>query len=345
MIDHRGNPAESLIPSDLLGVLHLRRFWRRHTAAINGESLRLEKNDLTRDRVLIDGLGVALEDTRQFLGNMPAPEEFERWILQKNGGTIDPVNVQRINDVVSGAGHAPEVQKRLSEVDAEPPVLTEDDLDHWDEHGYVIIRNAISCETAQAAEAAVWEHLGMTPDDPSSWYRKAIGKGIMTGLFYHPALNAARTSLRIRKTFAQLWDSNDLWVTTDRAGFNPPETSTFRFPGPRLHWDMNLTPPFEFDTLGILYLCDTPAEQGAFTCIPGFHKRLAEWLEGLPEGVDPREEVLNLPAKAIGANSGDLIIWHHALPHGSSPNRGTYPRIVQYINMYASYTIENKPWR
>ncbi|MGZ0787900.1 phytanoyl-CoA dioxygenase family protein [Pseudomonas saponiphila] len=36
----------------------------------------------------------------------------------------------------------------------------------------------------------------------------------------------------------------------------------------------------------------------------------------------------------MAAKAGDLIIWHHALPHGASPNRGTLPRMVQYINFY-----------
>ena len=328
-----------------MGVLHLRRFWTRQLAAIDGERLPPGNHELTWDRILLDGLGVALEDTRQYLGCKPTLEELERWILLKNGGDIDPIGIRRINDVVSGAEYAREVRQYLSAVDEIEPVLNNADFEFWDEHGYVILRGAISREQAGAAEEAVWKHLGMRRSDPSTWYGKKIGKGIMTELYYHTALNAARTSMRIRKAFAQLWDSHDLWVTTDRAGFNPPESEHFRFPGPALHWDMNLTPPFEFRTQGILYLCDTPAEQGAFTCIPGFHKRLASWLEELPEGSDPRRAVMDLDPMPIAANAGDLIIWHHALPHGSSPNSGAYPRIVQYVNMYVARPRERRPWR
>ena len=35
----------------------------------------------------------------------------------------------------------------------------------------------------------------------------------------------------------------------------------------------------------------------------------------------------------IAGDAGDLVLWHHALPHGSSPNRGTKPRVVQYITL------------
>jgi ectoine hydroxylase-related dioxygenase (phytanoyl-CoA dioxygenase family) len=40
------------------------------------------------------------------------------------------------------------------------------------------------------------------------------------------------------------------------------------------------------------------------------------------------------PVQSIAAKEGDLIIWHQALPHGNSPNRAGFPRLVQYLNMY-----------
>jgi hypothetical protein len=73
---------------------------------------------------------------------------------------------------------------------------------------------------------------------------------------------ATRLSARIHKAVAQLWGTSDLWLTVDRAGFNPPECEGWSFPGPRLHWDLDLVPPLRFSTQGILYLTDTAAEQG-----------------------------------------------------------------------------------
>ena len=84
----------------------------------------------------------------------------------------------------------------------------------------------------------------------------------------------------------------------------------------------------------ILYLTDTPPEQGALTLVPGFHRRLEQWLKQLDER-DPQQEDLHaLGSKSVGASAGDMIIWHQLLPHGSRPNLGSRPRIVQYINMY-----------
>ena len=54
----------------------------------------------------------------------------------------------------------------------------------------------------------------------------------------------------------------------------------------------------------------------------------------------PREQDLNaLGSKPLAANAGDFIIWHHALPHGASPNSATLPRYVQYLN-YAPLDAE-----
>ena len=124
-------------------------------------------------------------------------------------------------------------------------------------------------------------------------------------------------------------------MSTDRCGFSAPEREGWKFEGPDLHWDIDFKDPSHFGTQGILYLTDTLPDQGAFTLVPGFHNRICEWLDSLPEGSDPQQQELQaLGSLAIGGRAGDMIIWHQALPHGSRPNRRDQPRIVQYINMY-----------
>ncbi len=167
----------------------------------------------------------------------------------------------------------------------------------------------------------------------------------MLQYFQHPAFEANRHARRIHKAFAQLWGTADLWVTTDRVGFNVPERDGWPFPGPDLHWDVSLKTPIPFGTQGILYLTDTLPEQGALTLVPGFHRRADDWLASLPHGAAPRRQDLHaLGAQPIGGRAGDLVIWHHALPHGSPPNRATRPRVVQYIAMYPSRSIAHDGW-
>ena len=93
--------------------------------------------------------------------------------------------------------------------------------------------------------------------------------------------------------------------------------------------------PVRLKVQGVLYLADTPGNQGAFTCIPGFHRKLEAWLKSLPDDTNPREVVREYQAEAlpVAGRAGDLVIWHSALPHGSSPNSAERPRMAQYITM------------
>ena len=96
---------------------------------------------------------------------------------------------------------------------------------------------------------------------------------------------------------------------------------------------------------GILHLIDTAADQGAFTLVPGFHRRVGDWLAGLPAGADPRcQDMHALGSMPIAGRAGDLVIWHDALPHGASANRGRMPRIVQYIRMYPAWREVSDVW-
>ncbi len=296
------------------------------------------------DHLVLDAIGMGWEQTLQrLLQGAPDFPDFERWILETTGG-IPAERVGRINAVIGGTGYPDEIKRWLADIDAMPPVLSAGDLAHWNEHGYVILREAVPAATRDAAAEAIWRHLGAEPDKPDSWY-PGNDHGIMVQYFQHPAFDANRRCPRVHKAFAQLWGTADLWVSTDRVGFNPPEREGWKFRGPDLHWDVSLKLPIPFGTQGILYLTDTPGEQGAFTCVPGFQNRVENWLAGLPSGANPRQQDLHaLGSKPIAGRAGDLVIWHQALPHGSRPNRGTRPRIVQYINMYPTRQEVREEW-
>jgi hypothetical protein len=340
-------PDDQLLaaPTDVgsLGVYQLKRLWSRTLAGRHGRQLG-ENDDWNLDRLVIDAVGLGLGQTIQYLHHVaPSFAEFETWIVETTGG-VPPEQVDRINAVVSGTEYPDATKRWLASIEASMPVLSKGDLAFWDEQGYVVLHDAVPPEDLASTEQAIWDHLGAHPDDRDSWYRHRDG-GIMVELFQHPAFTANRRATRIHRAFAQLWGTVDLWVTTDRCGFSAPEREGWPFPGPDLHWDVSLEPPIPFGTQGILYLTDTPPEQGALTVVPGFHRRIEKWLEELPPGSDPRQENLHaLGSQPIGGRAGDLIIWHHALPHGSRPNRGARPRIVQYINMYPTQVDSQKLW-
>ena len=318
----------------LLGVCHLKRLWSSVLAA-QQEVVTLREDEWHLDRLVIDALGVGLHQTLQYLyANTPAFSEFEEWIIA-TAGRPDGDYIDRLNADITGNTRPDSVCRWLDQVAGRDPVFTPDDLKFWDEHGYVVLHGAVDTESCMLAEQAIWRHVDADPDIPETWYRQTVAHGIMVEFIQHPALRANRGAARIHKAFAQLWGTTDLWVSSDRCGFHPPQRTGCPFPGPDLHWDIDFDKPLVFGTQGILYLTDTPPEQGALTVVPGFHRRIVDWLQGLEVGADPQTQDLHaLGPVPIGGQAGDLIIWQQALPHGSRPNLGVRPRIVQYINMY-----------
>ena len=318
-----------------LGVTGLERFRSRHLAGT------AEAGNWVRDNTLIAGLGLGLRETIDYLlQGKPSLDEFESWILEKNGGAIDAGRIARLNVALSDAGAI----GRPADPDAEP-ALSADDLAFWDEHGYVVVHDAVTAGECAAAVQAICEFVQADLGRPDTWYRGAQGHSIWIPLLHHPALDANRASPRIHRAFAQLWNREDIWMNVDQAGMNPPERVGWRFPGPHLHWDVSLAQPIPFGLQGILYLADTAANQGAFTCVPGFHRTIDAWLDSLPAGDDPRAHDFTSQAVPIPGRAADLVIWHHALPHGSSPNRASLPRFVQYMIGRPSAWAYTPAWR
>ena len=339
-------PVADVAEVGTLGIVHLKRLWSR---LLSRKQVAAE--DIVREwratNVLFSGLELGLEETLRHLGTVqPGFAEFEAWVLERNGGAVDPGVVARINAALTGQAPPPGAQAEITDIEAMPPVLSLEDLAHWEEHGWVILHDAITPEACHATAQAIWDVLGMAPDDPATWTdQRHVQQCVFVQLFRHPALDANRRSRRIRKAFAQLWGTADLWVSTDRVGFNPPETPQRPFPGPGMHWDVSLTTPIPLGIQGLIYLTDTAAEQGAFALVPGMHRTIDTWLDALPPGESPHTfAARHLEMTPIAGKAGDLILWHHALPHGPTPNRADRPRLVHYVKMFPANFGYNPVW-
>ena len=320
----------------ILQVMHLKRYWQKCRLKKLGElDVNAYHNEWNIDTTLLAVLGLGLEQTLKQIYNSTVDfNEFESWVLATNNGKLSANKIAEFNANISewsGTVKSESIEK----------VLDENDINFWNENGYIIIREAISKQDCEDTIAAICNFIEVEKDNADTWYNAHPSRqGIMVQLFQHTALEKNRSSLKIKKAYQQLWNRKDLWVNTDRVGFNPPETNSWKFPGPKMHWDVSLALPIPFGLQGILYLADTAANQGAFTLVPGFQNRVEDWLGSLAPGTNPRnEDMYALGTKPIVANAGDFIIWHQALPHGSSANTSTLPRFVQYIN-YAPLDAE-----
>jgi ectoine hydroxylase-related dioxygenase (phytanoyl-CoA dioxygenase family) len=321
-----------------LGIPHLKRCWYKILSGANNAGQFATENET--DAALLDVLQLGLLPTYQFLyQQQPSFEVFEQWVVQHHPDGISPDIIQQCYRILG--------TDIVTAHSSEENSLTETDLAFWEEQGYVIVRNAISAADCAASREAIWQYLQMNEQDPATWYNTDNDlQGIMAPLYHHAVLDKNRHSFRIRRAFEQLWNESGLIVTTDKCGFNPPETAHSKYKGIGLHWDMSLATPIPFGTQGILYLTDTAANQGALTVVPGFHKTIEKWLASLPENVNPRDTDFSVfHPQPIAANAGDLIIWNQLLPHSSSPNTATLPRLVQYINWYSPLQKKQAVWR
>lgn len=333
---------EPILPSahetGKLQIKQLKRFWQTTLLNRNGSTNAVLQKEWQLNKMLLSSLGLGIEQLLIYLyQNAPAFDAFEDWIIE-TAGMPNEGTVHRFNRILNG---------EVDEDEPITPVLSAEDLAFFEANGYVIIKNAIPEEDCRETINVICNFLGIKADDPGTWYQHHQARqGIMVQLFQHPILNKNRASDKIRGAFEQLWQKKNIWMNTDRVGFNPPETESWKFPGPDLHWDCSLELPIPFSLQGILYLSDTEANQGAFTLVPGFQHQVAPWLNALPPGTNPRQQNLHaLGSKPITGQTGDFIIWHQALPHGSSRNTSTQPRFVQYICYEPVDYAEQEQWK
>lgn len=293
----------------------------------DGEKNRWE-SESKLDLALLDSLGLGLEPTTMYLFQVSSSfTMFEEWIQTQTNLDDRAEMISRFNALFDN-------KEKVSKTNFD--YLAKEDLAFFEKEGFIILRNAISKNDCEDTVELITRYLDVDLQNPETWYSPhTLRQGIMIQLFRHNLLERNRQSIKIRQAYECLWKEKNLWVSTDRVGFNPPETDNWKFPGPHMHLDVKPQNPLPFGLQGILYLTDTDESQGALTLIPGFHKKINSWMQQktadqivLPEAFDDFEK------KPVSANAGDFIIWHHGLPHGGSANTHTNPRIVQYINWY-----------
>ena len=231
----------------------------------------------------------------------------------------------------------------------------------------MVVRNVVPAAQLRAVIDAIHGFLGTDAEDPESWYRWEYdiyadhvaepdgrrarpphGPCGMVQMYHHASLWAIRQSPRVHAAFADIYGTERLWVTSDRAHFKPPQRAdkpAWSDAGPvhhGLHWDTDTRPaawPVPYGVQGVVCLTDTPAERGALRVVPGFHRQLAHWTAGGgrmdPESWSVPESALP-PAVSVPAAAGDLVIWHSSLPHGPGSNISDLPR---YSQVSAARTI------
>ena len=223
-------------------------------------------------------------------------------------------------------------------------VLTIDQWNFWMENGYIVIKNAVSREQAMKTAEFIWEFDDKDPNDPSTWYTEAraememkelAGTG-MVEVYNNQFLWNNRQTQRVYDSFVDIWGTEKLWTTIDRANLNFPIRPGFEYKG-FIHWDYDPdTKPQNVQ--GVLALADqTDHEMGGFQCIPWLYRNYDTWRLSQPEErnkFQPNISGLEDKIVKVSLEAGDLLIFNSTQPHGIRPNNSKDKvRIAQYISM------------
>ncbi|MEM1258247.1 MAG: phytanoyl-CoA dioxygenase family protein [Bacteroidota bacterium] len=237
-------------------------------------------------------------------------------------------------------------------------ILSEEDWKFWIHNGYIVIKNAIPREQAQATADFLWEFDEKDPNNPATWYAPAraemkmkelTGTG-MVEVYNHQYLWNNRQTQRVYDAFVDIWGSEKLWVTIDRANLNFPQRPGENKKG-FIHWDYDPeTKPQNVQ--GVLALADqTDEHMGGFQCIPWLYRNYDTWKLTQPEDRDHfQPDVTGLEDRIVKVKmeAGDLLIFNSTQPHGIRPNKsGDKVRIAQYISMMPAEenNQEMRDWR
>ena len=265
---------------------------------------------------------------------------------------------QNHQDIPGNPSTATSSTKKLNDRSNGEPLrlLTEEDWDYWIHSGYVIIKNAVPKEQAKRLADHLWEFEGKDPQDANTWYKKPNAEMKMkeltnTGMveiYQHQYMWDNRQHPKVHQAFADIWGTEKLWVTIDRANLNFPIREGFDYKG-FIHWDYDPeTKPQNVQ--GVLALADqTDEHMGGFQCIPELYRTYDTWKLTQPDDRNRfQPDTTGFELVKVKLEVGDLLIFNSTLPHGIRANKsGNKVRIAQYISMMPAQeeNEELRQWR
>jgi Phytanoyl-CoA dioxygenase (PhyH) len=235
-------------------------------------------------------------------------------------------------------------------------VMSEADWKFWTENGYIVIKNVVPKEQVERLAKFLWEFEEKDPNNPETWYAppraemqmKELTNTGMVEVYNHQYLWDNRQVPLIHDAFTDIWGTEKLWVTIDRANLNLPIRPGYEYKG-FIHWDYDPeTKPQNVQ--GVLALADqTDESMGGFQCVPELFRTYDTWKLTQPDDRDHfKPDVSGFKIEKVKMEAGDLLIFNSLQPHGIRPNTsGSKVRMAQYIAMMPAQEDDGelREWR
>jgi Phytanoyl-CoA dioxygenase (PhyH) len=202
--------------------------------------------------------------------------------------------------------------------------------DELDATGYAVVPELIPREMCARVVTAMEARTGLDVDDPSTWDKVPSA----VPLWGHQSQWDVRQLPALHDAWTQAWGTHELWVSYDSCGFTPPWRPGGS-DGLPIHWDADPRDQSTKFLQGTVALSDTPAQGGGFRCAPSWRHAADRWPSTWPQQswgdvweVDPPTADI----VEVGVQVGDVTIWESSLPHGTSRNLTTFPRLVFFVS-------------
>jgi hypothetical protein len=258
--------------------------------------------------------------------------------------TMTPTMKNAHDEIPGNPSTAKSSQVKLNDRSNGKPlqILSEEDWNFWIHNGYIVIKEAVPKAQIDRLANFLWEFEEKDPNDMETWYAppraemkmKELTNTGMVEVYNHQFLWDNRQYPKVHAAFTDIWGTEKLWVTIDRANLNLPIRPGYDYKG-FIHWDYDPeTKPQNVQ--GVLALCDQNDENmGGFQCIPKLYRTYDTWKLTQPEDRDHfKPNVTDFETTKVKMNAGDLLIFNSTQPHGIRANRSeSKVRMAQYISM------------
>ena len=227
-------------------------------------------------------------------------------------------------------------------------MLTRSQINSYQTDGYLLASGLIPDDISAAAEARMWSHMEMDPDDPETWsrvpdgaheYVESRGVVIFNALQDDELMACATPEYMI--AVSQL-----IGESVER---HPPQAIHTQnllkrdIPSqePRPHVDgipkehMHRTFPGPYRIASLIYLSDIEPQGGGTAIWPGSHRKIRELAESDPIQYEYLHEFnKDIPSLDLGdptivePKRGDVLFFQHLLGHNGTANGAIRPRFM-----------------
>jgi ectoine hydroxylase-related dioxygenase (phytanoyl-CoA dioxygenase family) len=236
-------------------------------------------------------------------------------------------------------------------------VLTEDEIAHYHEQGYVLVKGVLSAQECARYRQIILDMLPRDLTIPAHW-------GVNAGRIkpYHedkrqsfdtPELLPLLCNERLYSAAVQLLGDHRLRAFDASLGITIRNDASRDSPlsqTPHLDCSVPAEAPFlftpeEVQIGGCYYFTDVLPTGGGIHVVPGGHRWVQEQVRAAGGGMAGRQlynswkRVTDVETVEVTGSAGDFALLHHLMPHAASHNRLPQARVAQFTR----YTRADHP--